>query len=99
MGEPVHAFSIADYNRHHIRIGIARINAEAVKLLAKVIRIFPKPLSQFRSCGSELERLGNSRDHHRGQRARVNIRMRIETQVLQSLARAGDESSERAECL
>src|ERR1041385_9351813 len=99
MAEPVHPFPIANNDWHHIRVGISGIDAESLKLLAEIIRIFPKPPSQFRTCGSELQRFGDSCDHHCGQGARVNIRMRVAAQVLQRLARAGNESSERAERL
>src|SRR5207249_7917457 len=69
------------------------------KLRVKVIGVFPKLRTQFRLTGAELQRLQNGRDHYRRQCTGVNIRMRIETQVLQRLFRARNKTSQRAERL
>src|SRR6266702_1537567 len=99
MPQPIHAPSITDDNGHHIRCRCSSVEAEALKLRVKVIGVFPKLRAQFRLTGAELERFQNGRDHHWRQRTGVNIRMRIETQVLQRLFRARNKTSQRAERL
>src|SRR5215471_8381780 len=95
--KPIHALSISDNDKHHIRYRCAGIEPEAFKLRVKVIGILPKLRTQFWLTCAELQRFENGCDHHRRQRTRVNIRMRVETQILQRLLRTGYEPSERAE--
>src|SRR5437667_12797414 len=99
MPKPIHPLSIADDDRHHIGCRCSAIESKASKLRVEVIGVFPKLRAQFRLTGAELERLQNGRNHHRRQRTGVNIRMRIETQVLQRLFRARNKTSQRAERL
>src|SRR6266571_2424753 len=98
MPQPIHAPSITDDNGHHIRCRCSSVEAEALKLRVKVIGVFPKLRAEFRLTGAELERFQNGRDHHWRKRTGVNIRMRVETQILQCLLRARDKAAQRAEC-
>ena len=58
----------------------------------------------FRACvtanhtRADLECLENRRYHHGRKCARVNVGMRIETQVLDCLFASGNESAERSKC-
>src|SRR5207244_9697849 len=99
MPKPIHPLSITNDDRHHIGCRCSAIESKASKLRVKVIGVFPKLRTQFRLTGAELQRLQNGRDHYRRQCTGVNIRMRIETQVLQRLFRARNKTSQRAERL
>src|SRR5207249_4033650 len=97
--EPIHALTIGDDDGHHVSCRFSGVEAQASKLRMEVIGILPKLRTQFRLGGAEFERLENGRDHHRRQRTRVDIRMRVEPQILQCLFRTGDEASQRAKSL
>src|SRR5437870_10547918 len=97
MPKPIHPLSIADDDRHHIGCRCSAIESKASKLRVELISVFPKLRTQFRLTGAELQRLQNGRDHYWRQCTGVNIRMRIETQVLQRLFRARHKTSQRAE--
>jgi hypothetical protein len=99
MPKPIHALTIGDDDGHHVRCRFSGVEPQASKLRMEVIGILPKLHTQFRLAGAKLQRLENGRDHHWRQRTRVNIRMRVEPQVLQRLFRTGDEASQRAERL
>ncbi len=97
VAEAIHPFAIADHERHHVGGGVAGVDPEAAQLPVKIIGVFPEPRAQLRLSLRDFERLQNRRDHDRRQRAGIDIRMRVEAQVLQRLARARDEAAERAE--
>src|SRR5438270_13609849 len=65
----------------------------------EVIGVLPKLRAQFRLSRAELQRLENGRNHHRRQRTRINVRVRVETQILQRLSGTGNKAPERAERL
>ena len=83
MPEPIHAFPVANDYRHHVRCRCSGVDAETMKLRMKVIRIFPEPPAQFWLTCPELERFQNRRYYNRRKRARINIRVRVKTKVLQ----------------
>src|SRR5438552_18817283 len=99
MTEPIHALTIGDDDGHHVSCRFSGVEPQASKLRMEVIGVLPKSCTQFRLGGAEFERLENGRNHHWRQRTRVNIRMRVEPQILQRLFRTGDEASQRAESL
>ena len=97
VAESIHAAAIADDERHDVRRRRAGFDAELVHARAKIRGVFPKPRPQFRFARRNFEAFQN-RGHHRWrQRARVDIGVRIEAQVIHRLLRAGDETTERAE--
>src|SRR6266576_4327429 len=97
MPQPIHALSISNDNGHHIRCRCSGVEPEGIKLRMEIIGVLPKLRTQFRLAGAELQCFQNGRDHHRWQRTGINVRMRVETQVLQCLLRTSNKASERAE--
>src|SRR4029077_3991085 len=97
MPQPIHALAIADDDRHHVRGRRSAVESQALKLRMEIIGVLPKLGAKFRLTRAELQCLENCRDHHRRQSAGINVRMCIETQILQSLFRPRDEASQRAE--
>src|SRR5882724_1005198 len=97
MPSPIHALSIPDDDWHHICCRRAGVQSEISELRVEIIGVLPKLLAQFRLTGAELQRFENRRDHHWWQRTRVNVRMRVETQVLQCLLRTCNKAAQRAE--
>src|ERR1043166_2009615 len=97
MPQLIHATAIADDDGHDISCGCSGVEAQALKLRVKVMGIFPELHAQFWLTGAELERLQGRRDPPWRQRAGVNIRMRVETQILQRLLRARDKATQRPE--
>src|SRR5437667_6057637 len=97
MPKPIHALSITNDDGHYVGCRSSGIESKASKLRVEVIGVFPKLHPQFRLTGAEFQCFQNGRNHHRRQRTGVNIRMRIETQILQCLLRTRDKASQRSE--
>src|SRR5438132_9362666 len=94
MTNPIHPLPIADNNRHYVSCRCPGVDPEIAKLRVEVVSVFPKLHTQFWLARAELERFENCRDHNGRQRARVNVRMCVKTQILQRFFRTGDESSQ-----
>src|SRR5438552_5918882 len=85
MPNPVHALAISYDDWHYVRCRCSGVETQAFKLRLEIIGVFPKLGTQFRLTGAELQRLENGRDHHGRKRTGVNIRVRVEAQILQRL--------------
>src|SRR3954452_15685637 len=99
MAKAIHTLSITDNDWHDVSRRFPCVQAQILKLRMEVLGVFPELRAQFRLSRAELERFENSRDYHRWKRARVHVRMRVETQILQRLFRTGDESSQSSKCI
>ena len=68
MSKAIHAFSIAYYDRHHVRRRCSRVDPETLKLRMEVIGVLPKLGAQFRLSRAEFQRFENGRNHYGRQR-------------------------------
>ena len=65
-----------------------------LELRVEIIGVFPKLRAEFRLADADLERLAKfGRDHDGGQRAGIDVGMRVEAQILQRLAATRDETA------
>src|SRR5437763_13740939 len=96
MTQSIHSFTVADHDRHDVSCRSSGIDSELAQFFMEIMRVLPKPRPQFRLSSSNLERFENCGDDNRRQSARVNIRVRIKSEVTQCFLRARDKSAERA---
>src|ERR1700719_305823 len=100
MTESIHSFPIADDDWHHVSCRCSGVDAELAKFLVKVIGVFPEGLPQSSAVADgDLQCFEETSDDDWWQRARINVRMRIKSQILQGLFRSGDKSADGAERL
>src|SRR5207237_8426700 len=94
--QPIHSFTVADHDRHDVGCRSSGIDSELAQFFMEIMRVLPKPRPQFGLLSSNLERFENRGHDNRRQRARVNIWVRIKSEVTQRFLRPGDKSAERA---
>ena len=100
MTEAIHSLPIADHDRHDVSCRCSGVEAELAQFFVKVIGVFPQDLPQSGSLANgNLRRFEETGDDDRRQRTRINVRMRIKSQILQGLFRAGHKTAERSESL
>src|SRR5207248_11781673 len=95
MTQPIHSLSVPDHDRHDVSCRSSGIDSELAQFFMEIMRVLPKPRPQFRLSSSNPEPLEYCGDDNRRQRARLNIRVRIKSEVTLCFLRARDKSAQR----